>query len=415
MEMVVGMALSFLLVGFGYVTVIHGGDDDRVDDEFGHIEDREEREAERDRAQLERMLERGRAAGHDWGSDASLGARAMEVGPREASEVVCMSVANQKDIDEWPEEILGAMLESLQEREDSAPWTCAMTLYFEGSLEARVSVEEAVEAMWGQAQELTGGTGPIMSSVLEALVTTDIAFEHEEFDRWVRRCALSFDYEAAPMCRQVARRQSPAMGADLLEMAIGHLEDEELRSRDIDRVAAALGAMVTHGQPPQWTVEETDALPDYDVDLRFGALFKLCRLMNSPDEEVQQLAARELGKLSGIGGRPTSRNMHFRWRATCRSVFNEEQDSRLATPILGVMTDEEDESQVDYGLSTLIERGRCEVWEGAPDWYCGARAYQGSGEDLRRYMGDAFAHTSDIEWVVEPEPVADSVEDGEGD
>ena len=278
-----------------------------------------------------------------------------------------------------------------------------------------MSVEEAVEAMWGQAQELTGGTGPIMSSVLEALVTTDIAFEHEEFDRWVRRCALSFDYEAAPMCRQVARRQSPAMGADLLEMAIGHLEDEELRSRDIDRVAAALGAMVTHGQPPQWTVEETDALPDYDVDLRFGALFKLCRLMNSPDEEVQQLAARELGKLSGIGGRPTSRNMHFRWRATCRSVFNEEQDSRLATPILGVMTDEEDESQVDYGLSTLIERGRCEVWEGAPDWYCGARAYQGSGEDLRRYMGDAFAHTSDIEWVVEPEPVADSVEDGEGD
>lgn len=396
-ELWFGLVATVLVIILGwYFWILPQGAQE--EDPFKMIEDPVEREVARDRAEYDGLYASGLHITADW-SEAGRRTRAFDAGSRQVTEFLCAREGERLKKGEMSEAEVEALVERVESRSADAPWTCLLRHYLRGELRDQA----LVDAMAGVWEEIRGfeRLGRSLKETLEEYRVQRDRPESEEFYRWLRRCGMNFEYEAGPECRRLLRQLSPEQGADLLEMIFVHFRDQELTAGEVKEGARALARLSENGQPSSWKVLETRVLPDYNVDFRYGALFGLCRLMNSPDEAIQREVTELLGRVSGVSIRARNPYTIYRWRQTCRRAFGDKENPEQPVPLLGVLVslDEEGERfREDYGMESVIERGHCSNPEGAPRWFCGAERWTGGGEPLHRVMARHFAQTAYVQW-----------------
>jgi hypothetical protein len=333
---------------------------------------------------------------YDWDDEAR--AVVLEHGPRRAGELVCEHLRDELITGEVLAELRQALAASVKAGSPQAPWSCLSLLYWDDQLKQVPELEEVLEQVWSSA-----GRFEADSALIEGIVADFRAQRRrprsEEFFGWLRHCGMRLDWGSEGECLRLLRQIAPAQGEDFLLMVDRHLSHGELAEETVIDAVTALGHVAIHGQPSRWRIEETRALPAYDFDARVGAIFLLCRLVNSPSQEVSRAAARRLSQTGAVSVRATDPHLVFRWRAGCRIAFGpSEADPYTSVPVLGVWTGEADADPI-YGLEDAVERGDCEVREGLPMWSCGVRSYNGKGRTLQQFMSEVFTETRYVEWA----------------
>lgn len=364
---------------------------------------------------------------------------AIRFGPRGESEPACGKLRPQLASGELAAEIDLELLKVVDRRAKYAPWTCLMGAYLDGEVSSELQVHAELAKFWRQAQ--TFQVPPeITASMLKGFYLSKTTPQNSEFSHWLRLCGMTPTFRARPACLQLMRRGASAQGNDVLEMVEKHLEvtDAPTLAREMPKVAEGLGDFATDGQPDIWKIEKTDTIEDYNRDLRIGAAFMLCRIVNSPDEKAANAAAIALAEAANMAARVADPKMLRRWRETCQLVFNREDDTTdedtlerdaaqkestqkdalevkpdlqervesapptpTGTHVLAVWTGEED-SPPDYTLRHAVERGGCAAKQGYPIWYCGLRYWQGEAdESFDLSLQNFFVKTSYIEWLDE--------------
>lgn len=397
LELWVGCSLILVLSFFGWF--LWPGSDDEPDP-YAHIEDEEQRAEKRDRDTFSEWVDDGTISDKDWRQKSDRAARVFEVGPRRAAELVCEQYRD--DITEQ-QAVARALVRAVDRRFEDAPWSCLMELYLDDELADETNLHDAITSFWEDIQ-FADEHGGVMEATVSDFKKRKAVSDSERFDRWLRRCAIAVDYEAASRCRELMRMRSSDFEADLLEVLLTLIGDDEVTRGDLRLAAEALTEFSDRGQPDDWRIDETEALADYDVDFRLASLFFLCRLMNSPDEMVQRWAADGLGSLSGVGGRAADPDMQRRWRSTCRRAFGDPDNPHMDAPFLGVLVERGGQMKHDYGLESLIGSGLCPVDDERPYWYCGARRWTGGGDSIQDVLGYHFSRTSYVEWADDGAP-----------
>ena len=340
----------------------------------------------------------------DWDERSDELAAVFEAGPRKAAEAACRRYADDIEHNRLPRDAARTLRQGVSRLSGAAPVGCLTRLYLEDRLDEDAELTYEFEQFFAGVATFDAH-GEAMAIVVEEFADDGLP-ESERFERWLRRCALTMHYDAAPACRRIAQEHFSDDGADLMELLLVHLADtdddaDEVHERydaDLELTADALGYFARYGQPDDWHIEETDELPDYNVDFRLAAVFQLCRMMNAPDEQVQTWAADALGYIAGVAARPHNPHMHYRWRASCRLAFGDPDDAQQYVPALGVAMLDGDEQTVDYGLDTLVDHDHCELRDGYPDWFCGSQRWTGGPDSIRSVLGHYFARTGYVEW-----------------
>ncbi|TXD34116.1 hypothetical protein FRC96_14535 [Lujinxingia vulgaris] len=348
--------------------------------------------AERQAREASEVFERWDVGAVDVGAlEETERVRAIEYGPRALTEKICSwhVEASGPDAPEWD-----ALALAVSRRSERAPWTCLVRGYLGERFEG-----ELVRAMDGFWAEVEGGAHQLLvAAVVDAMREERDRPETERFYRWLRGCAARQQGSLPTSCLELTRQLSPAQGSDVLEMI-----DRQLKgSPEVEvllEMSAALGRLAEYGQPPAWRVVEAEGLPDYDVDLRLGALFSMCRMMNSPDARVRDDVAQRLATIARVGLRPTDAYVHYRWLKTCRIMFGDRQEyDERAFPYLGVI-DAQRQMQPRYAYTELAELGLCEEQEGMPLWLCGARRWTGGRRAMPDVLADDFVVSRYVEWL----------------
>ncbi len=401
LELWLSFALTVVLFFFGWFIWVQPQLDEP--EPFANVEDDDQRHALQDRARYDQYIDGPGPDRGDWVDDDEL-ARIFEVGSRSATEAACRHVDEELSQGDVSRRASTVLRQGISRRGDDVPWSCLTRLYVEDALPEESELTAAFSSFWDDVFALDDH-GELMATVVDDLRGETMP-DTEMFNRWLRRCALDLEYVASGLCQHALRNRDFDTDDDLLEMLLGHLASpdtspEEFHRQfadDLEIATRALGYFVRYGQPAGWRIEETNELPDYDVDFRLGSLFQLCRLINAPDDDVQSLAADALGDIAEIGGRPHNPHMHYRWRKTCRYTFGDPEQPDQHVPILGVLMVDDDRQTVDYSLQTLIGEGLCEVGDELPVWFCGARRWTGGSDGIRRVLGRYFAQTGYVEW-----------------
>lgn len=317
--------------------------------------------------------------------------RAIEYGPRALTEKICTwhVETSEADAPEWD-----ALALAVSRRSERAPWTCLVRGYLSERFEGELA--RAMDGFWA---EVEGGAHQLLvAAVVDAMREERDRPETERFYRWLRGCAARQQGSLPTSCLKLTRQLSPAQGEDVLEMIDRQLEG----SPEVEvllEMSAALGRLAEYGQPPAWRVVEAEGLPDYDVDLRLGALFSMCRMMNSPDARVRDDVAQRLATIARVGLRPTDAYVHYRWLKTCRIMFGDRQEyDERAFPYLGVI-DAQRQMQPRYAYTELAELGLCEEQVGMPLWLCGARRWTGGRRAMPDVLADDFVVSRYVEWL----------------
>lgn len=333
---------------------------------------------------------------YDWDDETLM--LVFAYGPRLASEAACLYLAPKLSAGEVDGGVVEAMIQGIEEQNPLLPWSCLSRLFLDGELSNVGVLEEGFEAFWRAVETFEFHQG-IIERVVSDFRTSRSRPESERFYRWLRLCGLQPGYTPSGECLRLLRQLSPAQGEDILAMVDKHLEGEELSADELLRIIDGVGYVAIHGQPSRWRIAETRALPAYDVDLRIGAVMMLCRLVNSPDDDLSRAAARRLSQAAAVVARTADPHLIFRWRAGCRVGFGPEgADSYTPVPLLGIWTGNPDEAPV-YSLRDAVERGDCEVREGLPIWACGARQWTGEGRTLQQHLNEVWTHSRYIEWA----------------
>lgn len=410
-ELWIGLAATILVIGFGWTLTspADAGDEIPTREGLEGAESVDDHEMADELAGLtvDQLRERQRDV-----------ARLFESGPRESAESICIDFRDVLAAGEASREVRRVLRQGVSRHSNHVPWRCLTELHLDGELPEESELTREFERFWAEV-ELVDAHGDIMTAVLQDFLEDDALPETTDFDRWLRRCALAVDYQAAPTCQRVVRRHRPEFGDDLLEVLIDHLGYAPLEAdryferfgEDLELATDALAYFARYGQPPGWEVDDRD-VPDNQTLFRRGAVFQLCRLMNSPDLDIQTRTAEALGDVASVAIRPLDPNMQFRWRQTCRLAFGDPDQPRASVPVLGVALADGDQTRVDYGLDTLVDRDLCEQYDDRPAWYCGARRWTGDDETAPRLLSKYFARTGWVEWY---EPDKKFTEIGTGD
>lgn len=349
---------------------------------------------ERLQAQKLEKLKPSELSQRDW-SDQDVHV-VFSFGTGATTELVCEKRAEQISANLLPETLKLDLLKSLDQRSENAPYACLSRLFFAEKL-PQDDLRAEMEEFWTEAAAWEGNADRV-SEVLNTFRFTRDCPESARFSRWLRACALNFDYDGANACQRLINQIAPAQGADLLLTYVMQLEESEVATKEHQQLARTLGKLVRDGQPISFKVSETKELPDYDVDFRNGAVLFLCRAVNSPDDDVAFAAAEELTKSAHFGARSYDKNVLLRWREGCRVAFGGQPNDQYLS-MLAVSSGVEGEAP-DYKLSSAVTSGECEVKEGYPLWYCGARLWIGEGE-MSQALEDIFVKTAWVEWVDE--------------
>lgn len=286
------------------------------------------------------------------------------------------------------------LVKFLDRRKGTAPYTCLSRLFFAGKLDSFTDAKTELEEIWSNAEAFDEFVAPLVASVLDEFRTTRDRPEAPRFFSWVRVCALNFDYKASKACQQLVSSIRPKEGVDLLSTMQKQLVVSGERKADIPIMIRALGAMGREGQPEGFIVKESKELPDYDVDFRHGALFMLCRFMFTPDNDVSELAATELGDIAAFGARGFDDKLKDRWKETCRLAFMKGESDPLK--FLAVWDGNPDNPPI-YSIRPEIESGHCKQEDGYPLWWCGAKQWNGEGRTLDVALQDFFVETRYLE------------------
>lgn len=338
-------------------------------------------------------------AERDW--SAAEQASAFGHGPEKVARAVCRASADELASGELDGKAAAALVSAADRRESHVPWACLLRLYLEDRLSKDLQVYDEVEAVWNKLRAFEASKA-LVDRLLRVWGEEGAFPDSPRFERWLRLCALNFEVGEGQVCRRTLAelaadsQQKQKYGADLLDVVETHLRETELNPNyDLPILIAALERLAERGQSDGWRVVETEELPDYDVDLRIAAGFYLCRMVNSPNDDVAGRAAESLSEAAGVAVRAVNEGLRTRWLEACKRAFRtggtEEQPD---APALAVWNGEPD-SEPRYELEFAVENGLCEVREGHPRWYCASLMWQGGGpEDLL----DFFVSTRHVEW-----------------
>ncbi len=407
-ELWLGIALSALLIFFGWFLWIEP-QRQAPEEPFAHIEDDDQRRTIQDRSRFDQWAQNNTT---DWSRHRDELGRIFEVGSRDATEAACSQFGSLISEEAAPRDVVRPLRQGVSRRSEDTPWSCLTTLYLEDRLPEDSELRREVASFWNDVNALEADSRRV-SSILVDIADGELP-DSPKFVEWLPRCALSIDFEPSARCQEIAADYADELGFgdDILEMLVDFIgrpegaSDSEQYARDLEIAADALAWFVTEGQPPNWKIEETDALPDYDVDFRLGAAFQLCRLMNAPNEQVQSMAAHALADVVNRAVRSNNEYFHYRWHRACRVAFGDADEPRASVPALGVSMHDNGDLIVDYGLDTLVEVGLCELQDGDPKWFCGAQRWTGGSRPIHRVLSRAYAEGSYVEWY-EPEELAD--------
>lgn len=395
MELWVGLILSVCVIFFGVLLWIqphHSGDDEADDPDDEPAQQQQDDEHAR-------LLERIEQEGFE-GHEDSL-ADIFTEGPRRFSEQACRHFEDDIAEGTAPEGALRVLSDQVRDRAGSVPWHCLTYLFLRDRL-SEGELADAVGEYWTDVEELQL-PAEMMRPVVERM-REDVP-DHRGFDRWLRRCALSLDYPLAGYCHAAIQNTRSGWGDDLLEVVFTHLDravepGEQLAEdnrEELQRVAETLNAFARLGQPPGWRIQLTETIPQYDQAFRRAAVFQLCRMVNSPHEQVQTYAVEGLAAVAGVAVHATDTNTNLRWRGVCRRAFGDPDDPDQPFPLLGVTTGD-DQQTVDYTLEVLAENGLCEMEEDFPDWYCGYLNWTGGQRPVGRVLQRHFRETNYMGW-----------------
>ncbi len=331
-------------------------------------------------------------------------------GPRMASEAMCRQLAPSIADGSLPGSTRLELEKTLDRRTEFAPWTCMLRLHLAGSLEGDLA--EEMDEFWGELERHEGNARLIATALADFRETRDRP-ESPEFYAWLRMCSFDLDYEAHPECQRLVNQIRPQQGADMLGMLEKHWEEVGIRPDEMPWVARTLGFMARNGQPRNFRVDETEALPAYDVDFRQATIGYLCRLANTPTprersgidseyDEVPVLASEELRKVAERGARSYEERLLRRWRETCLLGFGGnggyQDEPHVGVPFLAVW-DGALESAPDYTIASVIARGDCKTRATYPAWYCLSQSWLGEGKTIQRALAEFFVETRYMEWV----------------
>ena len=396
MELWVGMVLAAMVIFFGWFLWIHP-QEAVPEDPFEEIDDEEERRDARDRAEFEALVTMDRLHRVDWVDEMDRGARAVELGPRQAAEEVCRQWRPHLAKGELSREANLALLQTTSRRAGHSPWSCLLKSLLSRELDPESALAAEVATFWGEVYAMTEHE-EIMERVMGEILREGWSTEEESFRWWVRRCALANEYRPHQKCQRLLARQTPRHGEDYLELILLHISDDDASLGDLLLAVGSLNYLVQFGQPSGWVVESAGPVEDYDEAIQLGALFTLCRLTNAPEEMLRQQAVSALGRIAEVSNRPTNPHTQFRWRETCRYAFGDRVDPHQPVEVEGVLTVTDALGRTDYSMRPLEASGYCSGDEDLPSWYCGVERWTGDGERIRRVMSYYFAHTSYIEW-----------------
>lgn len=316
-------------------------------------------------------------------------------GPRELTELACRAVFTG-DAQVEPRRFRADLLSLVDRRADHAPWSCIWRRYLEDDLPETSSLYDEIHTLWSDSAQLFRPIDPPLASVVISWHPDRRGLpDDKRVLPWLRLCALQYDFQAATACQQVLAGLAPEQGRDLLSAIEAHLNvtDPGDNAFDLPLLIEGLGSIAEHGQPDGWRLLETEAMPDYDADIRIGAAFYLCRFVNSPDTSVAERAARNLTSAAGYTPRMVNESLRKRWVKSCKLAFGSETDDGTRAPALAVWSGDPD-SQPDYTLQGAIERGDCKTDGPEPDWYCAVRQFNGNSVSE---LDDFFVQSRGIE------------------
>ncbi len=367
--------------------------------------------------------------GIDWQIDDAVAV--FRHGPREAAETACERLAEPLETGTLSNTVQLELVGAVEQHAPHAPWNCLVRRHFAQQIDDDLELADEMDAFWAEAEAFDAPAG-IMGTVLEEFRRTRDRPEHADFYSWLRLCALHPEYGAAEACRQILYQISPEQGADILAAAVRHLEERtaDQLADDLKVWVPGVGALAERGQPQTWRVEGQDGAAAYDAKLRVGAIFQLCRVVNSPDEQIARLAAQQLASAAHIGARAADENVLTRWRQACQLAFRVVPDGERAdgesaeseqadgdktdgekaeadepkgepAAALAVWSGDQDEPP-NYAMAEVVERGECPgLADDQPVWQCALGLWQGADEDIDLALMGFFNETRYIEWAGE--------------
>ncbi len=316
---------------------------------------------------------------------------ALRFGARATNETACGVRSEQIAGGTVSDTMRLELLKAVDRRDENAPYACLSLLYFADKL-PQEDLQKEVHEFWEQNRAWEGNAR-LVSNAIESFKEWRERPESPEFWKWARVCALNMDYEGAAACQSLLFQVAPTQGEDLVMVADKHFSElgAEIRPSEAALLARGLGWLTRNGQPKNFRIVDTAELPDYDHDLRDGALFQLCRLVNSPDPVVSEQAAKELSSLANYGYRAMGETQRKRWYEACRKAFKATDE----VPVIAVWSGSLEDAP-RYDLARPYEAGYCQKKDGYPLWYCGAERWE--SKDMGADLYSLYAQTSWIEW-----------------
>ena len=175
----------------------------------------------------------------------------------------------------------------------------------------------------------------------------------------------------------------------------------------METVALTLARVALVGQPGQWKIENSPLIKRYDYESKIGAVFMLCRLMQSPERLVREKTAKMLGHTAKMGARKLTDDKLERWQEGCQLAFGKPLPdlkivelplvSRERMKVLDVWSGVEGEAP-NHGLAYAVSTGECVERKGEPLWRCGVSKWKGRDSNVSDALKDMYIHTRYIEW-----------------
>ena len=383
-----GLIVGFLLCGLAFV---YGKYQQRSQEIAASAESLESPKNDLEARQREIVTDTDEFREREWEGDDTVAV--LRYGPRKAAEAACRATFEANE-DGLPRAIRVELLASVNRSASHTPWTCLLRAYLDGQIGDEAALAEELDEFWRRVESFDAPAG-ILTSVLEDFAETEPP-DSEAYRRWVTACALR-EGIVGEACRTAYQAHGgPNTLLGVVDLLVDQASDiEELESR-LAGGMEGLSGLAKQGTLGGWkrpsTIEERD--------VRLGAIFWMCRLVQSPDERLAWSAAEGLSDVVNLAVRAGDDKLVPRWREACRLAFRTGGSPKdPLAPGLAVWSGNEGAAP-DYSLSSAADRGACETSAPEnPEWMCGIEMWRGDeGATMQSALMDYFTDTRWVEW-----------------